>query len=1170
MWNLPKEAGNAIHSVALSQGNDSLTREADAVSARKRVFLLMALLVVSCGAVGGTSLWLLYNAAFQEESLRLREMAVSRAQQIQAVANHLRQSGGAEAASESAVFDAILEIQSDSLLTAPDSHSAAVRNVGYKSGSSMKVLSFDAVTGGVTHTEVNLSSDLGTPMRKALDGESGVMVGVDSKGAMVLAAYEPVESLPLGVVAKIPLAEVRAPFLNAALIAGLVGLLVMGLGVILFTRITNPVIRRLASTAASLRATRDRYQRMFTGPSTPMLLLDPATGRIVEANPAAARFYGPDKESLRDASLATFTPMATGELIPVLGKLESGQIASLELTQRTASGEMHQVEISATPIEVDGRLALYCVINDVTQRKQAEQEREAQDWLKTGLSRFNDAVRGEQTLQALCHASVRELATYLEASVGALFAMDSKAPTGSLILCGTYAYSMRKNLSARFELGEGVVGQAALEKQTIVIRNVPDDYVRIVSGTGESIPHFIVVSPIVRDGHVKGVVELGFLGELTRLQTQYLEQCLAALGILMDAVTSREALASALVQSQQLSEELQTQQEELRATNEELEAQTRALLHSEQKLKSQQEELQATNEELSEKTKLLEHQKREVEAARAAVEAKVKDLDQANRYKSQFLANMSHELRTPLNSLLLLSQVMGENKGGNLTSEQIESIQMIHGSGQDLLNLINDILDLARIEAGRTETTFEQVTLADVVVRLSGMFKAAADAKGLVYQVSMDAGLPEQIVTDPRRLEQILRNLVANAVKFTEQGEVTVRVGLPESGVTLPLPSLRPESTLAVTVRDTGIGISEEHQKIVFEAFQQADGGINRKFGGSGLGLAISRELARLLGGDITLKSKPGEGACFTLYLPMKGVATEQPEQEVTMLDKPIVSVEPHPTKATQLAGKQVLVVEDGAVERAEIMRLLAQAQISAEEATTGAGAIDALAARRYDCLILDLTLPDMSGLEVLRTAAEAGAELPPVVVHTCRDVTREEEAALREFTDAIVLKGHSSAARLLDEVRLMLHKLAGPPRDRQKPPLTRLQGEDEVLKGKKVLVADDDMRTAFAVSRLLAAHGMKTVKAEDGRKALEVLAQHSDIDLVLMDVMMPVMDGLTAIREIRSNEAWRRLPILVLTAKAMKGDREQCLECGANDYLPKPLDPERLLSMMRVWLYKA
>ncbi|MBM4370494.1 MAG: response regulator, partial [Deltaproteobacteria bacterium] len=743
-----------------------------------------------------------------------------------------------------------------------------------------------------------------------------------------------------------------------------------------------------------------------------------------------------------------------------------------------------------------------------------------------------------------------------------------------LELIAGYALQVRPGRNERYGLGEGLVGQAAREKRTLVVRNVPPDYATVVSGTGETSARHILVVPLLVESRVNGVVELASLAEFTPLQQQYLEQSMAVLGVAVEAAQSRDALSQALQHSQQLSEELQAQQEELRATNEELEAQTRALSASEQKLRGQQEELAVTNEELAEKTRLAERRNEDLEEARVVLEEKAKELAQASRYKSQFLANMSHELRTPLNSLLLLAQSLSDNRQGNLTDDQLEAVRVIHASGHDLLNLINDILDLAKIEAGRTELILEPLLLVDAAARLRASFDPLAQKKGLVFTLVVAPDAPAQIVTDGKRFEQVVRNLLSNAFKFTEAGDVTVTFSRPAAETDLAALGLPPEQCLAVSVHDTGIGIASEQQKLIFEAFRQADGGITRRYGGSGLGLAISRELARLLGGEIRLQSELGKGSTFTFLVPLEHPASRvrqpapvsEPEAEVP---SPPVAESGPPPEPDEGYVRRVLVIEDRPADRKAIVELIAEKDITVEEAGTGMEAIEALRRRRFDCVVLDMTLPDISGFEVLQRLRADNVRLPPVVVYTCRDLTREETLMLREHTDAIVLKGVRSTERLLDEVSLFLHQLVSRMPEHKRQILSRIHDSDQQLRDRKVLVVDDDMRTVFALARLLTGHGMRPIKAESGERALALLDEQPDIDLALVDIMMPSMDGFETIRKIRAQERFQKLPVIVLTAKAMKGDREQCLACGASDYLAKPVDQHRLLSMLRVWLYR-
>jgi len=803
---------------------------------------------------------------------------------------------------------------------------------------------------------------------------------------------------------------------------------------------------------------------------------------------------------------------------------------------------------------------------------------------------------------------------------------------------------------------------------------------------------------------VKGVVEIGTLGEMNGQQMEYLSRAMPVLAVAVEGAQGRTKLSQSLEESQRLSEELQVQQEELKTSNEELEEQTKRLTDSEEKLKGQQEELEVTNEELEEKNSLLERQKKEVERARENVEEQAKELALASKYKSEFLANMSHELRTPLNSLLLLAQGLSENKVGNLTEEQVESAKIIHSSGSDLLNLINEILDLSKIEAGRMELSVETVCLSELSERLQASFRHMAEQKGLSFEVRIGEDAPEAITSDRKRIEQVIRNLVSNAVKFTETGGVTVRFGRPAAETDLSRSGLRAETCLAVSVKDTGIGIAPEEQKVIFEAFQQADGGTSRKYGGTGLGLSISRELSRLLGGEIQLTSEPGKGSTFTLYLPMSvsvkkvssdktivapGVQTEpgtvrghagpraaaaqiKDDREVlnegdgvilvieddanfarvlqskchekglkclaaptgeagldlvvqhrvraVILDirlpgmdgwtvlsalksNPktrhipvhVVSVEEaseeavcrgaigYATKPIDQAGleevfrkleaascekpRQVLVAEDDAAVRRETVALIGNGDVNVDEAETGAEVLSAIRSRHYDCVVLDLRLPDMTGNEIFEELEREGVELPPVVVHTARDLSCDEEMDLRKHAESIVIKDVRSQERLLDEVSLFLHRVVNKMPEPQRTVVRNLNEADEVLQGKKVLVVDDDMRTMFAMSHLLSGWGMIPLKAESGERALKILEEQPDVSLVLMDIMMPGIDGHETMKRIRAQERFKKLPIIALTAKAMPEDREKCLVAGASDYMTKPVDSERLVSMVRVWL---
>ena len=937
--------------------------------------------------------------------------------------------------------------------------------------------------------------------------------------------------------------------------------------------------------------------------------------------------------------------------------------------------------------------------------RQAAEATTTRNWLNTGIMRLNDAMRRDPDVTTLASKVVSEMATYLDAQVGALY-VSGNGDEAALSLLGTYAYKKRKNLSNVFKPGEGLVGQAALEKQQILVRDVPEDYIRVTSGLGERIPRFICVTPLVYEDRIKGVVELGTLNEMTDRQLEYLTQVVPALAAAVESAEGRTNLAKSLEESQALAEELQAQQEELKTANEELEEQTRLLQQSEERLKAQQEQLQVVNEELEEKNESLDRQRREVEGARRDIADKAEQLAIASKYKSEFLANMSHELRTPLNSLLLLARSFADNTDGNLTGDQVESAHVIYSSGNDLLALINEILDLSKIEAGRMDLHIESVQTRAMADTIREGFQHVADDKGLELDVHLDENAPREIVTDKKRVEQVIKNLMSNAIKFTEQGRVTLRFGRPGGDADLSTSGLAPGNALAIAVSDTGIGMSPEQQKVVFEAFQQAEGGTARKYGGTGLGLSISRELARLLGGEIQLQSVPGEGSTFVLYLPLAILAAEEttsatssettaaktnerrvlvkreepvidqidddrhqlePGDKVILIidddpnfakvlmdicrnkgfkvlasasgerglvtaqeylpaaiildirlpgmdgwtvldalkDNPatrhipvhIISVEEatmealrkgavgfltKPVAQEDLADalqklestsstdvKELLVVEDDEGLREHIVSLLANGHVRADEAHTGAEAIRAIESKEYHCMILDLGLPDISGFDLLKDLEKKDITIPPVIVYTGRELTREEEMTLRNYTESIIIKDVRSDERLLDEVSLFLHQVVREMPESKRQIITNLHNTDALLVGKRVLVVDDDMRALFALSRLLTDKGMTPLKAENGEKALRLLNQAGDVDLVLMDIMMPVMDGYETMKRIREDDRFRSLAIIALTAKAMKGDEKRCIAAGANDYLPKPVDPDRLCAMMRVWLYR-
>ncbi|MFA6121989.1 MAG: response regulator [Sideroxydans sp.] len=950
------------------------------------------------------------------------------------------------------------------------------------------------------------------------------------------------------------------------------------------------------------------------------------------------------------------------------------------------------------------------------------QQVQAQNWVKTGISELAEQMRGDLALADLARQVVAYLARYVDAQVGALYIWN--ADERSLQLMGSYAYQLRKDTSSRFAIGEGLVGQAALEKQLISVTELPDDYVRITSGIGETPPRNSLVMPLLYENEIKGVIELGRVRAFEPLTLDLLQMAADAIGVALNTAESSDRTRVLLAQTREQAGQLQMQQEELQQTNEELEEQAQSLKASEEELRTQQEELQQTNEELEERTKMLETQRTEIsqknnflERAQDELRQQTEDLAIASKYKSEFLANMSHELRTPLNSMLLLSRSLADNKDGNLSEKQVKAADVMYQSGNDLLSIINDILDLSKIEAGREVAMLENVALDEVTGQLDGLYRHVAEDKGLIFTVDVAEGLPNIIHSDRGRLGQILRNLLSNAFKFTAQGGVTLRLARPEANIHYRLPTLQSlanplENVLAIAVIDTGIGIEIEKQKHIWEAFQQADGSTSRQYGGTGLGLTISRELARLLGGEIHLQSTAGNGATFTLYLPVSGpassaeptishqsatpqylssrmpsprvgagkkakkdirhiqddrdsiakdeaavliveddpnfaqlladscrehgmkyLASATAEEAIALLEKyrihsvmldmelpekhgwavlssikeeldtlhiPVyvisadernqqtlqygalgflqkpVSPEQMQTVCTTVRAtlnkqvKTVLLVEDNATLRGAVHDLLDADDVSIREVSDGASALQALQEGGIDLVVLDLGLPDMSGFELLeRAGARKGALLPPMIVFTGRDLTQDEYEQLQHYAARVIVKGVRSQERLVEEVAIFLHRRVENLPEQARKMLTTLHDKEAQFTGKQVLLVDDDIRNVFSLSGLLEEHGLKVVTARNGQEALDRLAEHPDVDLVLTDIMMPVMDGYEFIRRTRAQKRYGKLPILALTAKAMKEDRDLCLEAGASDYLAKPIDIDRLFSVLRVWLYQ-
>jgi HAMP domain-containing protein/signal transduction histidine kinase/CheY-like chemotaxis protein len=921
-----------------------------------------------------------------------------------------------------------------------------------------------------------------------------------------------------------------------------------------------------------------------------------------------------------------------------------------------------------------------------TTHKNAEQ-----DWLKTNLAKFSRMLQGQKDLLTVGKLILSELAPVVSAQQGVFYMVDNAKPDDAYLrLLASYAYKERKNIDNRFKMGEGLVGQCALEKEKILLTNVPVDYVKITSGLGEAVPLNIIVMPVVFEGAVKAVIELASFETFSTTHQTFLDQLTESIGIVLNTIEANMRTEDLLKQSQSLARELQ----------------------------SQQEELQQTNQELAEKAQLLaeqnvevERKNSEVEQARQALEEKAKQLALTSKYKSEFLANMSHELRTPLNSLLILSDQLSKNTDSNLTPRQVEFSRTIHSSGNDLLNLINDILDLSKIESGTVVVDIVELTIRDLHEYVERTFRHVAENKKLDFDITLSPSLPRAIHTDAKRLQQIIKNLLSNAFKFTEKGRVSLRVDVADHGWNSETESLkRAKSVLAISVTDTGIGISPDKQQIIFEAFQQADGSTSRKYGGTGLGLAISRELAQLLGGEIRLASQPGAGSTFTLYIPTAfqpaksssrraSIDQEVPPQTL-LLHSPEITRESDATltitddSANILPGDKVLlIVENDASFAKFLLDTSREHGFKAVIAPRGALAISIARELHPAAITLDINLPDIDGWHVLnrlkddpltrhipvqiitteeeyfrglRMGAIGGLAKPvktkesldqtfnrirnaierthrtivlvhpdeparktvvdaltgsdvdihaigavkdaspllhagpvdllilditaesakvfefideireeqgfaelPIIVTSNRQLSKKEEIHLKRLTQSSVVKDVRSLERLFDEASLFLHRPMHqmPPSARDQ--IERLHSASNVLAEKKVLIVDDDIRNIFAMTSIFEPHKMRVLSAETGKTAIDLLQKHPDIDIVLMDIMMPDMDGYDTMRAIRKVGRFRSLPIVALTAKAMKGDREKCIEAGASDYISKPVDTAQLLAMLRVWLYR-
>ncbi|MDP9003975.1 MAG: response regulator, partial [Verrucomicrobiota bacterium] len=908
-----------------------------------------------------------------------------------------------------------------------------------------------------------------------------------------------------------------------------------------------------------------------------------------------------------------------------------------------------------------------------------------QDWLKTNLAKFTRMLQGQKDLLTVGRLILSELAPVVSAQQGVFYMMNGTLEEPELQLLASYAYRERKGVNNRFKLGEGLVGQAALEKERILLTTVPGDYVQISSGLGEAAPMNIVVLPILFEGQVKAVMELSSLDRFNTTHQAFLDQLTESIGIVLNTIEANTRTEDLLKQSQSLASELQSRQEELQQTNQELEEKARQLFEQ--------------NEEV-------ERKNREVEQARQALEGKAQQLSITSRYKSEFLANMSHELRTPLNSLLILAEQLSSNPDGNLTPKQVEFARTIRGSGKDLLKLINDILDLSKIESGTVTIDVGEVRFEEMRQTMERTFRHVAEGKGVSFKIDIDPSVPEAVHTDAQRLDQVLKNLLSNAFKFTERGYVNLRVMPVTEGWSPENVNLnRAENVLSLSVSDSGIGIPLDKQTTIFEPFLQADGSTSRKYGGTGLGLAISRELARVLGGEIRVESSEGRGSTFTLFLPQSYTTVPVERAPVAVLPEtaesepmsngqsPVASIEftladdrasilpgeksvliieddrdfaqwlldvarengfkaivtargksglelvrefshsaialdlrlpdvdgwqvldrlksdlttrhipvfvisaaeepqnalkqgalrflSKPIDESQITqifvkvnemgeskSKKLLVIEDDETQRNSIRELIGNGTADLTDAANAHEALTALSKEKFDCVVLDLMLPDMSGFDLIDKIRDGNNHLP-IIVYTGKDLSHEEEERLNRIAQTTIVKDVRSPERLFDQTALWLHRDAASLPEDKREMLRRLHDPDAVLSGKKILIVDDDIRNIFAMTSMLERYKMEIFSAETGRTAIDLLEEHPGVELILMDIMLPEMDGYDTMRAIRKMYGYEELPIIALTAKAMKGDREKCIDAGASDYISKPVDTERLLTMLRNWLYR-
>ncbi len=1003
-----------------------------------------------------------------------------------------------------------------------------------------------------------------------------------------------------------------------------------------------------------------------------------------EAEKIASREFSNDK--LEDST--------NDELKPLFNSLVSVNESFREITEnanKVASGDYSVDLIPRSDKDILGN-SLKKMTRSLRETTTAN---EKHNWLTAGQNQLNSTLKGDQSITDLASNTISFLCAYLKGSIGAVYLLNDK--DNALVLSGQYAFSSSEDTKEKFTLNEGLIGQVAREQKQISLTDLTEEQIRITSAVLNAKPKNLLITPFLFEGKTLGVIEIGSINYFNETEKEFIKVSMESIAVSVNSAVSRKRIQELLEETQVQTEELQTQQEELKQMNEELEEQA-------QNLKQQQEELQMTNEELEEQTQSLEERNKEVEASKNDIEQKTKQLEISSKYKSEFLANMSHELRTPLNSLLILSKDLSENRKKNLDNIQVESAEIIYKSGHDLLLLINEVLDLSKIEAGKMSINIERVSLKIFTDDLIRNFKHHAEQKGLKLDAKLDKDLPESIHTDSQRLNQILKNLISNAIKFTEKGSVSISI------------KRYTESTVILSVADTGIGIQEDKQMAIFEAFQQAEGGTSRKYGGTGLGLSISRELAKLLGAEIKLSSKINEGSTFSIIIPLEihpeqesdstGRNFSAPTVKKTVLYKPrpdnyreesdvkflnypsidddrnsitkddkvvliieddlnfasillqqankkgfkclsaatgedglllaakykpqaiildmglpgingqdvllelkanpsirhipvhIISANEHSLEPIKEGAieyltkpinkkdleeafnkiekfvsrkiKNLLIIEDNENSRKAMKILIGQSDIKFLEAGNGKDAMAMYQENYIDCIILDIGLPDMSGFDLIHKLKDIkDHNIPPIIIYTGKELTKEENNELNKYAESIIVKGVKSEERLLDETALFLHRTISNLPESKQSMINNLHDKEAVFHSKTILLVDDDSRNVFALSKVLQERGMKILKAENGKIALEMLDSHPKVDMVLMDIMMPEMDGYEAMKRIRSQGKFKNLPVIALTAKAMKDDKQKCIDAGANDYIAKPIDVERILSLMRVWLSK-